>query len=244
VSTSFVELEVKPLTPARFEAAWRGDLEKIKSLTLGSWDNDEKEPPLMMAVSDTEGNNPFSLAFLRGHFDVAKAILEIAQAQWVPEDESKTRYKMTGDDDNDDSCEDSEADSDDNPEIFEEIVDDKFTIENIGQVSMQVKSKVLATTFLNWTAPTFVMDHGKIEESNRRESLLNFAMRTNDKERFKLLVDMDIHFTNQKPDSADESESSRFYAFPEDQFRHAVRLGRIDLLADVIKRTGAGIPLE
>lgn len=195
-----------------------------------------------MAVSDPKGNNPFSLAFLRGHFDASKAILEIAQAQWAPTDESKTRYKMTGDDE--DSCEDSEAESDDNPEIYEEIVDDQFTIDNIGQVSMQVKSDVLATNFLNWPPPTFTMRHGKIEESNGRESLLNFALRTNDMERFKLLVDMDIHFTNQKPDSKDESESSRFYAFPEAQFQYAVKLGRIDMLTDVIKRTGAGIPLE
>ncbi|ORY62245.1 uncharacterized protein BCR38DRAFT_235854 [Pseudomassariella vexata] len=243
-------LRVTDLTEVRriayielFEAAWRGDLEKIKSLTLASWGASENEPPLKIAVWDSKNNNCFSLAFLRGHQNVAKAILEIAQAQWSPKDESKVRYTMTGEDY--ESCEGSKVGSDEEqPEFYREIVDDQFTVENIGQVSMQVKSQVFANAMLNWDTPTFVMREGRVEDLTNCESLLFFAMKTNDQARLKFLVDMDIYHTKKQPDPEDESESSRLYAFPEREFQDAIRLGRIDMLADVIKRTGAGIPLE
>lgn len=70
----------------RFEAAWAGDLGKIKHLTLDSWDPEHSELPWKIAVNDGQ-NNPFSLAYSRGHLhvDVAREILEIAQAQYCPE---------------------------------------------------------------------------------------------------------------------------------------------------------------
>ncbi|KAK7951449.1 uncharacterized protein PG986_007177 [Apiospora aurea] len=227
-----------------FEAAWRGDLDKIKSLTLASWDVDEAEPPLQVAVADDEGHNPFSLAFLKGHYDVARTILEIVQAQWAPADESKVRYRMAHDND----VESGEGSDDESeiaePELFKEIIDGDFTIENIGQVSMQVKSKVLAANFLHWTAPTFQFDGTRVDEYHDRESLLWFAMRKNDIDRFNRLVDMDIYFTNQRPHSPDDDETSRIYTFPEAGFLKAIELGRVDMLTGIIRRTGAGIPLE
>ncbi|KAK9418110.1 putative Ankyrin repeat-containing domain protein [Seiridium unicorne] len=242
---------VKDVTESRkaayielFEAAWSGDLQKIKTLTLSSWDADQVEPPLKMAVNDPKGNTPFSLAFLRGHLDVAKAIIEIVQAQWAPNEEKSKRYKMAREGD-DDSYEESKDESDsDEPKIYEEIVDDQFTIENIGQVSMQVKSDVLASKFLNRNAPTFVMHNGQMDEPRGSENLMSFALRHNDKDRFKFLLDTGIHFTNFKPGTEEKDESAKFFAFPEAQFRYAVSLGRTDMLSDAIKQAGAGIPLE
>ncbi|KAK7970708.1 hypothetical protein PG988_009781 [Apiospora saccharicola] len=242
---------VKDVTEARkaayiqlFEAAWQGDLDKIKLLTLASWDADKTEPPLKVTVVGGEGNNPFSLAFLKGHYDVAKAILEIAQAQWAPADESDVRYTMAHD--NDEECgegsdEESEAAE---PEIFKEIIDGDFTIENIGQVSMQVKSNILAADFLHWTAPTFHFDGTNVEEYHDRESLHHFAMRKNDQDTFNRLVDMGIYFTNQRPHSPNDDETSRIYTFPAAEFLNAIKLGRVDMLSSIIGRTGAGIPLE
>ncbi|KAK8056279.1 hypothetical protein PG993_001506 [Apiospora rasikravindrae] len=230
--------------PYDFEAAWSGDLDKIKSLTLASWDAHKTEPPLKVAVADDEGHNPFSLAFLKGHYDVAKAILEIVQAQWAPADESKVRYRMAHDN-NVESGEGSDDESDiAEPELFKEIIDGDFTIENIGQVSMQVKSDVLAADFLHWTAPTFRFDGTEVEEYHDRESLLWLAMRKNDMDRFNRLVDMDIHFTNQRAHSPDDDGTSRIYTFPEADFLKAIELGRVDMLTGIIGRTGAGIPLE
>ncbi|RYP25160.1 hypothetical protein DL765_000041 [Monosporascus sp. GIB2] len=222
-----------------FEAAWTGDLEKIKSLTLVPFDGDE--PPLKIAVSDPKGNNPFSLALLKGHFSTAKAILEIAQAQWAPEEEEKARYRMTRNEDADSY--ESESESDDEPEVYKEIVKDQLTIDNIGQVSTQVKSDVLATALINWVAPTFVMlPDGTVKRNKGNQSLLTFAMTENDTERFKFLVEVGLHYASQTPET--EGGTRRFFTFSEEEFCSAVKLGRTDMLADMIKRTGAGMPLE
>ncbi len=236
-------LGVKTLNPLSFEAAWAGDIEMIKSLALAPWGPDGKEPPLKIAVSDLVGNNPFSLAFLKGHFDTAKAILEIAQAQWSPTEEEKARFKMTKPEDEEGSYEESDAsDGDSEPEIYKEIINDQFTIDNIGQVSMQVKSNVLPSTIIGWLAPTFVLHGDKAEEiSFNTQNLLTFAIALNDSHRFTFLLDMHTRFASK---SEDEDESSKFYAFPEVEFENAIRMGRTNMLAEVIGRVGAGIPLE
>ncbi|RYC64850.1 hypothetical protein CHU98_g1360 [Xylaria longipes] len=251
-SLSFTFKGVKDLTSNRndaylqlFEAAWAGDLERIKSLTLGPWGPDEKEPPLKIAVSDSADNNPFSLAFLKGHFETAKAILEISQAQWLPTEEEKARFIMARPDVDQESYEESDASgSDSEPEIYKEIINDQFTIDNIGQVSMQVKSNVLPSSFISWFAPTFVLRGDKVENTNLgTQNLLTFTMTQNDSYRFTFLLDMHTRFASNRPEDG-EDESTKFYTFPEVEFEHAIRMGRTNMLAEVIRRVGAGIPLE
>ncbi|KAI1126228.1 ankyrin repeat protein [Nemania abortiva] len=243
---------VKDLTSDRrnaylqlFEAAWAGDLEKIKSLTLAPWGLDEREPPLKIAALDLAGNNPFSLAFLRGHFGVAKAILEIVQAQWSPKEDEKVRFKITRPEDGEQSYDESEAgDSVSEPEIYKEIINDQYTIDNIGQVSTQVKSEILPSTVISWFAPTFVLDGEEIKETRfGTQNLLTFAMSRNDSHRFTFLLDMHTRFASTKPEG-DEDEPIGFYTFPQVEFEHAIRMGRTTMLAEVIRRTGAGIPVE
>ncbi|KAI2472158.1 ankyrin repeat protein [Annulohypoxylon bovei var. microspora] len=226
-----------------FEAAWVGDLEMIKSLTLASWD-DGQEPPLKMAVSDIKENNPFSLAFLRGHYEVSKAILEIAQAQWAPKSEKTTRFTMNKDDDDEGySDEESESGSSDEVEVYKKVIDDQFTIDNIGQVSMQVKSQILASRLLEWAVPTFVLRDGSLK-ARQKESLLQFVISENDTKGFDFLVNLHIRCAREEPIQDDGDESSRFYTFPQRYFDHAVKLGRTEMLASVIRRIGAGIPVE
>ncbi|CVL06999.1 related to ankyrin repeat protein [Fusarium mangiferae] len=67
-----------------FEAAWAGDLDCIKALSTQAWGPQQDQPPLIITMKDKAHNTPFSLAFLRGHYAVARAILEIAKAQWAP----------------------------------------------------------------------------------------------------------------------------------------------------------------
>ncbi|KAI8633475.1 ankyrin repeat protein [Xylariaceae sp. FL1651] len=227
-----------------FEAAWAGDLEKIRSLTLASWDVNGKEPPLKIAVSDFKGNNPFSLAFLKGHFDTAKAILEITQAQWSPVEEKKARFKMTKPEDEENSGEESNASDDSGLEIYKEIPNDQFTIDNIGQVSMQVKSDILPSTILNWPTPTFVLRGGKEEETKLgKHSLLALTMAYNDDQSFGFLMEMNIRWASNGPGD-DGAESGKFYTFPENEFRNAIRMGRTNMLSEAIQQVGAGIPLE
>ncbi|KAI1443934.1 ankyrin [Annulohypoxylon stygium] len=248
---SFTFRNATDLTDARkdaymklFEAAWVGDLEVIKSLTLASWDAEGQESPLKVAVSDADGNNPFSLAFLRGHYDASKAILEIAQAQWVPKSDKTTRFTMNKIENDDDSCSiEDEPDDGDDVEIYEKVINDQHTINNIGQVSTKVKSHVLASELLDWMVPTFVLCDGSLKVKEK-DSLLGFAISENDTKGFDFLVNLHIHFAREEPTEDGERESSRFYVFPQHHFDYALGLGRTEILASVIRRVGAGIPIE
>jgi ankyrin repeat protein len=132
-----------------FEACWHGDLTTIKGLTLAIWDQNQR--PLQIAVRDYNQLSPFSIAVMRNHFDVARAILEIARAQYAPEEDSRTSkhslQPMDQDQDQDDVSETDDF------QIYSEIVDDKFTIDEIGHVQNQVKSKITPLKMLSWPCP-------------------------------------------------------------------------------------------
>lgn len=216
---------------------------------MQAWGKDQDEPPLKISVSDNEENTPFSLAFLRGHYDVAAAILEIVLAQYSPEERDATRYKLDNGDaesDEDETCE-SDADTDDEPKIVTEIVGKKFTIENIGQVSMQVKSTVKPLEVLTSRAQTFQMENGRASTATSRQTLFNFVLDLDDQAGLKALIDMGTHFAGQKLVSGGQEEEEDIggrFSFPEDDFMKAVRDGKTAALAQIISRTGAGIPLD
>ncbi|KAI0199190.1 ankyrin repeat protein [Astrocystis sublimbata] len=252
-SLSFTFQGVKDLTANRneaylqlFEAAWAGDLEKIKSLTLVPWGPDKNEPPLKIAIIDSVRNTPFSLAFLKGHFEVAQAILKIVQAQWSPDEQEKARFRMTNPESDAESREESDvSDNESDPEIYKEIVNDQFTIDNIGQVSMQVKSNVLPLAFTSWSTPTFEMRGDKVKNTTLNLSdPLSFAMTQNDTHRFTFLLDTYTRLSSNMPERDDEEQPSKFFAFPRHHFEKAIQSGRTNMLAEVIRRFGAGIPLE
>jgi len=227
-----------------FEASWKGDLDRIKTLTLTSWDDEKEEAPLKIAVKDKCGHNPFSLAFFRGHFDVAKGILEIAQAQYSPTEKSKTRFRMADGSEDDETYSDdgdsnASGDSDNSePRIYSHIVGGDFTIDNVGQVSMKVNSHTKPLEFLQWTCRGISAD-GKPGETG---TAFEIVIQENNLKGLKLLLDLAEHHNSQKLDSEDEARG--FYAFPDNAFVSAVSLGRTELLSEVIKRTGAGLPLE
>ncbi|CAK7202192.1 hypothetical protein SEUCBS139899_004914 [Sporothrix eucalyptigena] len=223
-----------------FEAAWIGDLDKIKQLTLAAWGEDKSESPLAIAVNDFHGNTVFSLAFLRGHWKVAAASLEIALAQYAPADKPKVRYEMKDEDENEDTDMDSCCDEED--ELYRMIVDnDQFTIENIGEVNMQVKGTVTPLELMVKSVPTFTVEDGKVVDyKTLGGSLFSFVFKQNDPRGLKFLLDTATHFAGQKA----EGKVRGYYTFPPNEFISAIGTGRTKLLAEVIKRTGAGLPLE
>ncbi|TDZ65873.1 Uncharacterized protein CTRI78_v003421 [Colletotrichum trifolii] len=232
-----------------FEASWAGDVDKIKSLTLQAWGENQEEPPLQIAVSDDWSNTPLSLAFLRGHHSVAWAILEIVLAQYSPEEKDATRYKLdTGNsDDEDESACESGGDSTDDPKIISEVVDKNFTIDNIGQVPMQVKSVVKPIDFLTQTVCAFKVQDGKASLNTVFETLFGFALHNDDSTGLKTLIDMGTHFAGQKLVDGTETEdvdAAGRFIFPEEDFLSAVNRGKTAALAEIISRTGAGIPLD
>lgn len=229
------------------EAAWAGDLERIKALTLQAWGPDQDQPPLKMAISDHKSNSPFSLAFLGGHLEIAKVILEITKAQWSPTDNDKVRYKMAVPDREDEYSDDdrtskSGRSDDGEPRIVVEKVDKKFTIDNIGQISMQVQSSVKPLTSILQPVLTFIKEDGVLKSTGQR-SLFVHCFDTDDQNKLKVLLDWAENSAAQKFDGDDEEFNGSF-TFPQDDFQWAVRHGKPQLLGLVIKRTGAGIPLD
>lgn len=81
-----------------FEAAWENDLDAVKALTLAPWQWREGSPletPLKIAIIDGNSFSPFSIAVLRGHYDLARKIVEIAMAQYHKDDGLSSRQRWT-----------------------------------------------------------------------------------------------------------------------------------------------------
>jgi hypothetical protein len=196
-----------------------------------------------MAVHDNANNNPFSLAFQRGHYDVAKAILEIVLLQYSPEEKAKARYRMRNDDDDeyyDTDC-DSEADNDSNssePVIRKEILAERTTIDNVGRISMKIKSKTKPLEVLNWSC----LMYREGLDRTRRQSLWETVIQHNDLKGLKYLLGLGELYAAQTLDADDEP--AHFFSFPYDAFHAAIDQGRTELLAEIIRRTGAGLPLD
>lgn len=238
------------LTWHSMEASWSGDIDKIKALTLQAWGPEQDQPPLKMAIADDRCHTPFSFAFLRGHYEAAWTMLEIVKAQWSPADKEKVRFRMETHNDDDDEILDEESDTnseDNEPRIVSEKVDHKFTIDNIGQVSMQVKSRTKPLTVLQESVPTLRQEDGKTIKLGSK-SLLVHVMEMDDNVGLRTLLDMAQHFAGQKfegeDDEGDDGETSRKYIFPQYEFQWAIEHGKTQQLATIIKRTGAGIPLD
>lgn len=212
-------------------------MEKIKALTLATWDDDE--PPLQIAVHDRDAN-PFWLAYWQGHHEVAKSVLQIAQAQYCPEERPKARYRMRKGEDAEES--DDEGSDDDEPQIYQEIVDEQFTVEDIGKVSMQVKSKIQPLDMLGWKMAPFEYKDGKFEGfSDSRRCFLRQVIDKNDRDGLRYYYDLTVHFAGQHKD--EDEGNNQLVIFPQWSFLQAVKNGRIELITDMIKLAGAGLPL-
>ncbi|OCK80768.1 ankyrin repeat protein [Lepidopterella palustris CBS 459.81] len=238
-----------------YEAAWIGDAATLKSLTLAPWGPNTDRTPLKISVSDSHKFTPFSIAVLRGHLDLAKVILEITQAQYKPkETKGKERYNMASEDSDYDES-DMEDDDRDGGELHvrKEIVDDQFTIDNIGEISTQVKSHTTALDVLGWHCPVgkyakeFFGDRqytcgstGRPINAEVADSLVQFSILANDMDLFTFLLNLKIEYTRR----FSKDGSTNIPSFSTDAFEYAIRLGRLPMLAAMIKHTGAGMALE
>ncbi|KAK4999248.1 hypothetical protein LTR66_001674 [Elasticomyces elasticus] len=289
-----------------FEAAWSGNLEGVKTKTLGLWGPENDMVPLKIAVQDSNNFSPFAIAVLRGDLNIAQAILDIAQAQYCgPEDADRKRYTLrSGTDDDGDSQRsqplfyhltkelfDKEGEFQDREgefHIHSEIIDDQFTIENIGELSAQVKSNVTPRQMLSWACPvTRYLDDGDLsttqssssnfprepgtstggrpprkrlgasppgkrqaapatvlrEQVEDPKNLMQMAIFQNNHALLNFMFDMNMRYTPYTPDTQ-PLDSSDPFAFDTTDWNYAVKLGRTELLGEIIKRTGAGMPLE
>lgn len=234
------------------QAAWDGDHEKIKSLTLQPWGPDESNKPLKADITDVHNNSPFSIAFLRGHLETARFILEAVQAQWTPKEEEDVRYKLRDDDEeeeydsecSEDDSEDSDGDS--NPEIVTEKINKALAIDNVGELSMQVISHSRPLTILTKSYNFRITNKAKLEGSSAVENgtLFQYVLQEDDADALKWLLDTAQNYSEPSTDSEDEHRDAKTFTFPVSDFTWAVSHGRVNLLRTIIKRTGAGLPLD
>ncbi|GFF78963.1 hypothetical protein IFM61392_10056 [Aspergillus lentulus] len=224
-----------------FEAAWCGDLETIKSLTLGTWGPDKQRPPLEIATKDQRNFHPFNIAVLRGHLDVAKAIIAIAQVQYKPQDEQENvRYRLRATTNNDDdySCDEGD-DNSDGLDIERQILDEEFTIDNIGEVKTQVESRTSPLSLLKdgCSAEDFVGT--TLPDERKPCNLVQYAIYKDDVRLLVFLLDLGRELSA-KSGSSDQT----IFTVGQWDLTVAMQLGRVRCLAELIKRTGAGIQLD
>ena len=296
-----------------FQAAWSGDIQTTKELTLAQWktEDGDSQPPLQVATQDQHNLTPFHIAILQGNFELGSAIMEIAKAQYLPADDAKRHhYGVNG-------AEGSEYDSDNDDDdsevaLYSEIIDDEFTVENVGEVSTQVKSRVTPLAMLRWNAPVadfmgmFPASASTISSSNmdtctdlavllggplrsasqtgdgfmyfgpRRShtmagkrtntgslkaasnhisdekrkligpprNLIQFALHNDDHDLLLYLLSLGKQYTEIEANEKDDAGAKRFFTIDENDFLEAIKLDRPHLLVEMIKHTGAGIPLD
>jgi ankyrin repeat protein len=238
-----------------FEASWDGDIHLVKELTLSTWKNSdgEEQPPLKIATGDQSNFTPFSLAVLRGHLQLATVIMEIAQAQYVPEDAPvKKHYRLDGgvreywSEDSDGS----EVGGDDEIRLYSELVDQQFTVETIGQVSTQVKSKVKPLTLLEKAFPAHkFIDTPPSPAASTPEpckeswSLIQYALHKEDVTLLRYLLQLGEQYLRIESQN-DEDGPKTFYTISDNDYSNAILVDKPQIMAEIITRTGAGLSFE
>ncbi|XMA08763.1 hypothetical protein WAI453_001554 [Rhynchosporium graminicola] len=229
-----------------FEAAWDNDLHTVKMMTLAPWQWKEGSPielPLRVAIMDGNGFSPFSIAVLRGHYDLAKKIVDICMVQYHKDDglTSRQRWTMrTGDSDDE---YDSDGDYHNNRvfPIYSEFVNDRFTVDNLGEVSNIVKSIVLPSEMIEWTCvPQRFLDTPRNDLATR-STLLEHAVLSGNMELLKFIIGIGAE---QKALTAEDDDDQTSYTISQSVFFAAIKKGRTSMLAEMIKATGVGIPLN
>ncbi|KAK3702220.1 hypothetical protein LTR37_015052 [Vermiconidia calcicola] len=264
-----------------FEASWNGDTKAVKALTLQPWtsESEDDQPPAKIAVKDQHNLSPFALAVLRGHLELATVIMDIAKAQHIDADPPKQkRYDVDPGD--------SDEASEDEVQLYSEVVDDEFTIETVGEVSMQVKSRVLPTEMLQWpcrvvdfakSRPVSSNQDGSSGSGTRRsttmagkrtntgsiklpspsqlsdrqswhprepDNLLELALYNNDSQLLTFLLDLGQDYYQMREPEYGDTPTTQSFTVSHQLFKYGVVLDHPHLLAEMIKRTGAAVPLD
>ncbi|KAL4935267.1 hypothetical protein BDV06DRAFT_228985 [Aspergillus oleicola] len=227
-----------------FEAAWTGDIDTIKSLTLTNWGPNKAHSPLEIGVTDNRNYTAFTLAILRHHIEAAKTILAISIAQYKPDEQPKnTRYRMMTDADSDDDMY-SDAGSDD-IQLDTHVIDAQFTIDNIGEAKNAVESKISPETILlgRCSIGLFLQKSERPEDGKTSlNDLVEYAIWKDDVDLLRLLITLGQELIARKKE--DKDQQSTIYTVSHSDFIMAIRLGRLRCLEEMIKRTGAGLPLD
>lgn len=213
------------------------------------WGSNKDQTPLQIAVYDSDSFSPFSIAVLRGHLDVARAILETVRIQHQQkETKGRERFSMTTSDDADYSNEEGSSD-DHGIRIYSEKIDDQFTIDDVGEVAGQVKCEVTPLEVLsaNCRAWLFIPENKEVfpcgelweVQPPHPHNLIQYAIWIDNVDLLVFLLDLGRRFV-----TTSTEESSHTYTVSETDFQFAIQLGRLRCLTELVRRTGAGIRLD
>ena len=223
-----------------FESTWRGDAKEIRELTLLAWtdENGEKQPPLQIAVQDHQKHSPLSIAVLCGRLDLAKMVLSIAAAQYTPPGPPKARqyHVATGSDSDEDS--DATDEEGDKLPIASEVIDDNFTIETIGEVSLSVNSNIKPEQMLSWRLPA--IDDASLKR--RPNHLIGYALARGDMHLLSFLLDLLQEYTGQE--EITDKRQSWHISHSHFSISAALSYGQPHMLAELMKRTAIGLSID
>ncbi|KAK2836870.1 hypothetical protein FQN49_006637, partial [Arthroderma sp. PD_2] len=221
-----------------FEAAWSGDLDTIKSLTLEMWGPGKKISPLPIAVTDAMNFSPFSLAVFRGHLDVAKGILQIVRAQYKPKDAAKRAFRLESDADSDNDDSETSLQKDE-PRITGDVVRDEFTIDNIGEEVTRAESDVSPLYILrkDCMIKQFLGTSAYMSRWSG-DNLFKFAIEHDNVDLLRFLIDLG------QSEVVNGVEDDSYTLIHPDELGTAIHRGHINCLIEIIRRTGAGLPLN
>ncbi|CAH0050859.1 unnamed protein product [Clonostachys solani] len=251
------------------EAAWDGDLDKIKSLTLRT-DPDDDRPRLLISIEDDEHNCPFSLAFFRGHHEVAAAILDIVRSQWAPKEDSNqiSRRPQLRRRTRSPSCRGSsspgrsemELDSGDDvsqlgPIILSEDEDNVSVNEDLDREPELSTSDKTPMRILRQEWQTLHILDTKWEPGARR-TLFESSVWRDDVAGLEFLIKLARYWTSQKlpddpveelvlyRDDTDKKEQDGIFTLSEAEFQTVLNQGNPEIVHLVMREIGAGLTVE
>jgi hypothetical protein len=165
--------------------------------------------------------------------------MDICIAQYQKDDNKGQlqRWQMITENDDGDSSDDGNGHV---LPIFSQLVSDKFTVDNLGEVSNIVKSSVMPLTMINWKC-----DATRLLQTNpytgRHYTLIEHAVYTDNIGLLKFIIEIG---TEQQKLLAEEDYDQKCFTIDPDVFNSAISLGRTSMLAEMIGSSGVGIPLN
>jgi ankyrin repeat protein len=226
-----------------FNSTWQGDVKAIKELTMLPWTNAKGEqcPPLRTHMFDNCNASPLSIAVLNGRLDVAELIMEIAEAQYAPPPAPNARqYHIDDDVDSDDEGSDNDS-VDAEVRVTSEVIDDQLTVEDIGIVSLFVKTNVKPETLIYWSELTVHPHHRSAPPTSEPGNLIETALLHENPRLLPFLLDL-----SEKTATKIEGSfaADRFVAQGHLRMRRTLKFAKPYMLAELIKRTAVGVSID
>ncbi|KAL7272073.1 hypothetical protein RUND412_005133 [Rhizina undulata] len=221
---------------ALFEAVWSGDAHTIKMLTLGpSGEGENKIPALRISICDMNGLSTFAIALHRGHRDIAKLILDIAQTQYQPNQGSAVEKYVFGDKEIMDIKALNENNKDDDLVIYKKLIDDEFTIENLGARSDLVKCGISPMDVFNYKFDAkIIIQDAPIDIDMIRWNVVTIAVYDNDLDLLRYLLKLAKELHSQGAMAVLQWEAVEL----------AAKLNRIEFLEELMESVSFGIDYE